>query len=257
MNEPRFTEYEQAEPIMEPVAEPEAAPEAIPEPEPEVEEAEVEALPDETPEDHKKRKGGFQRKLEKERKAAEDARAEAAYLRGKLEALHPQAETAPTHVEDQDAPPSQDSFETYEQYLVAVTRWGVRQELKQEHEKAKVNATKNAWDTQEALAKSRYDDYNDIADLQVLSPTPAMAQAIIEMESGADVLYWLGKHPAENARIKTLSPLAAAVALGEIKSKLAKPDVRAQPSQAPPPIKPVVPMGHGPVVTKSTRFEVY
>lgn len=260
MSEPRFTSYEQAEPVLDPVPIEEPIPDPIPEPEVEVdpEVEEVQPDPDETPEDHKKRKGGFQRKLEKERKAAEDARAEAAYLRGKLEALHPQSEPAQVQAENTDAPPSQDGFETYEQYLVAMTRWGVRQELKQESEQTKAKAAQNAWDTRETLAQSKYDDYNDVADLRALSPTPAMAQAIVEMDAGPDVLYWLGKHPEENARIKTLSPLAAAVALGRIENQVSsKPEVAKKASQAPPPIRPVVPMGKGPVVQKSTRYEEY
>ena len=248
----RYTEDLAPEPEPIPEPEPEAEPEAEVAPEPEPED-DAEPEPEEGTEEHKKRKGGFQRKIEHERKAAEDARAEAAYLRGKLEALNP-TQAIPAA---KDGEPSQDDFEDYSGYLKALTRWEVKQEMRQEAEQTKAKQAQNAWSERESLAKTKHEDYDDVADLRQLSPTPAMAQTILEMDAGADVLYWLGQHPAENARIKALSPLAAAVALGKIESQLAAPAPRTKQPQAPAPIRPVVPTGKAPSVTKSNRYDEY
>ena len=240
------------EPIPEPVLEPE------PEPEPEVDheddpEPEPEPEPGESPEEHRKRKGGYQRKLERERKAAEDARAEAAYLRGQLEALKPQAQPAKTS----DGEPMQDQFDDYDSYLRALTRWEVKQELKQESEKAKAREVENAFEQKEALARAKYKDYDEVVDLRQLSPTKAMAQVFIEAELGTDLMYWLSTHPQENARIKTLSEVGQIRALTKIESQLAtKPEPKPKP-QAPAPLVPVTPMGKGTPAAKSTRYEEY
>ena len=252
----RFEEDPIPTPEPEPIPEP--TPEPEPEPEPEVDhdddpEPEPEPEPGESPEEHRKRKGGYQRKLERERKAAEDARAEAAYLRGQLEALKPQTQP----VASADGEPTQDQFDDYDSYLRALTRWEVKQELKQETERSKAQSVENAWKEKETLAKSRFADYDEVADLRQLSPTPAMAQTILELELGTEVLYWLGKHPQENARIKTLSPMAQAVALGKIESQLAiKPETKPKP-QAPAPLGPVTPLGKGAPAVKSARYEEY
>jgi hypothetical protein len=65
-----------------------------------------------------------------------------------------------------------------------------------------------------------------------------MAEAIIESEKGAEVLYHLGSHPDEAKRIAMLSPLAAARELGRIEARLSMPAPRTT-TKAPPPVKPV------------------
>lgn len=265
----RYEEYPEnipAEPAPEVKEEAPAAPEPEITPEepedPEAPEEEEESTPEPEPEAAKKRQHGYAAKLARERQAVADARAEAAYLRGKLEALAPNPEPAQAQqwgpVIHEEPPPDQDSFATYDHYLIAVARWGARQEFQQEAVKAKEKAVETAWEQKETLAKARFEDYDEVADLRRLLPTQAMAQTIVELEAGPELLYWLGKHPEENARIKALSPLAAAAALGEIKSQITRSEpAKPRASAAPAPIKPVVPMGKGPVVKASTRYESY
>ena len=240
---------------------PQAEPEPIPEPEPVAPEPEEvieeptedqseEPEPGETPEEHKKRKGGYQRKLEKAQREAEQARAEAAYLRGQMDAIKPKEEAQAKPI---DGRPSVDQFDSYDEYVEALTDWKLEQrEAKKENSKVE-----SSWRERESLAQNKYEDYDEVADIKQLLPTPAMAQTILQLELGADVLYWLGKHPQENARIRALSPLAAAAALGKIESQLAKPTPKPKTTQAPAPISPVTPVGTGNPVKQSSRYESY
>jgi hypothetical protein len=75
-------------------------------------------------------------------------------------------------------------------------------------------------------ARKRYSDFEAVtasAEAEKLQLTPAMQQAILESEYGADLAYWLGKRPEECRRIaalSALSPLSAARELGRIEERI-------------------------------------
>jgi len=218
---------------------PETEPEPIPEPDHE-DDGEDTLAEDATPEakaEHK-RKGGYQRKLEKERSAREEAQAQAAYYRGLVEGRTPQQEPAKAQ---ETGKPTIEQFETYDEYNEALTDWKVEEKLKARDAQNEGKQVEIAWKNAETIAKTKYSDYTDVADIRKLAPTEAMATAILQMpDAGTDVLYWLGKHPEENERIKALSPMATAIALGEIKAGLVKPPEKPKPtSQAPRPPEPM------------------
>lgn len=87
-------------------------------------------------------------------------------------------------------------------------------------------------------ASERYADFQTVVGNPALSINDHMAEFIAESEMGADVAYYLGKNPIKAAQIAKLSPVGAARELTRIEAELAsKP--KAQPSNAPEPIKPV------------------
>ena len=87
-------------------------------------------------------------------------------------------------------------------------------------------------------AAERYADFQSVVGNPALRINDEMAEFISESEHGADVAYFLGKHPDRAADISRLSPIKAARELTRIESELAA-RPKATPSKAPEPITPV------------------
>lgn len=87
-------------------------------------------------------------------------------------------------------------------------------------------------------ASERYADFQTVVSNPALQINDHMAEFIAESEMGADVAYYLGKNPMKAAQISKLSAVGATRELTRLEAELAsKP--KAQPSNAPEPIKPV------------------
>lgn len=207
--------------------------------------------PNEQPNDGKK-KGGFQKRIDKLTAKATAAEARAAELErllaDKTAAKPGEKPAAPAAA--QDGKPLAASFDSYEEYTEALTDWKLDQRAQAETAKAAQQAQQaqqqelgKKWNAGVETLREKYDDFDDIIEAEV-SVTPAMQQAVLESEIGPELAYYLGKHPEEAARIAALSPASTARELGKIEAKLtvetAAPNKKPQPStKAPAPISPV------------------
>lgn len=72
--------------------------------------------------------------------------------------------------------------------------------------------------------KAKYGDFDAVINAG-LGPflNPTMQQAIALGENGQDVAYWLGKNPAEAARISQLPPMLMVLELGRVSAKATAP----------------------------------
>lgn len=104
-----------------------------------------------------------------------------------------------------------------------------------------------AFSGREAEAASRYSDYEAVAHNPDLRISPAMATAIQLSDKGPDVAYYLGKNPAEAARIAGLNPIAQAAAIGRLEAKFLT-VVKKKTTSAPEPVRAV---GNKGVVAKA------
>lgn len=190
-----------------------------------------------------KRKGGFQRKIESLEREIEhwrNAALEQHSSERKGVAGDRQPQTA--HVQQE---PRQENFDNYEAYLVAVAEHRVTQRIADEQRAAEARLeqtrqieARRAFEARASEASQRYADYDEVAE-SVLADrsfpiSPAMADVVMDSDKGPDLIYWLGNHPEEAARIAALSPLKAARELGRIEDKLVIPTKRTV-TQAPPP----------------------
>ena len=100
-----------------------------------------------------------------------------------------------------------------------------REELQGETSRSRVE---ESWAAQVAGASEKYPDFREVAFTAPI--TDDTAEAIREMENGAEVAYYLGKHPDEVARLSVLSGRNLDRALGRIEARLETPP----PSPAPP-----------------------
>lgn len=158
-------------------------------------------------------------------------------------AAEPGAATLPkteTAKPDQAGKPVAANFNTYEEYVEALTDWKLEQRdvLRQQ---ADAQASQRATViTQVTAARARHEDYDQVVTDQV-PISPAMAEVMVASEHGAEVAYYLGSNPEEAARIAKLSPAAAGAALARIELSLSiepsaevKPKVAQTKAPAPP-----------------------
>jgi len=143
--------------------------------------------------------------------------------------------------------PSRADYDNDEDYVDSLTTWkveqklaGVRQELTQEQMQSQAQAS---WGSKVDQARTDYADYDTVMeDAQDIPVTPAVVEALQSSEIGADVAYYLAKHPEKAERLNTLPPLSQVREIGRIEALVEGNKSGAQKksvSKAPAPIKPV------------------
>jgi len=185
----------------------------------------------------------------KQRKAERDAD----YWRGVAEGKEPKAKPNNTPAPAQTTGrPTIDQFETYDDYIDALTDWKVDQKVKSTREEAtRTNAQKkrdariSKFNDRVTEAAEEDPDILEYFQDDTLPVTDAMGEIVLESEVGPQLLKYLGENRKEATRISKLSPLAAAKELGKIEDKiLNRTTVEAKKiSQAPAPISKVNPRG--------------
>jgi hypothetical protein len=199
------------------------------------EEKEGEEKPDEKP----KVKGGYKARIDrlvKHNAELETAKDAAERERDELRAKNGKTEERPAPKADSE--PKIEDFQTGEEFYRAQARWEVRQEMKvqaEAKEKEEEDAyTKEVFDTHNRTiseARAKYDDFNETVNDSVKTPwqsqskadvmaSQAFQVAMFESGMGGELLYYLGKHPDELAKLGGLSPARVQMAVGRIIDKL-------------------------------------
>lgn len=223
---------------------------------------------EETEEAKPKKKGGFQRRIDKLNARYTAAQSEIEHW--KAMALKSAGETPkPGSVETKQAPstegkPTPEKFENYTDYAEALADWKVEQKLKARDEaqaKSKLETEQKTklqtYAEREKAFAAKTEDYQDVLEnVDDIRISPAVGQLLVESENGPELAYELAKDKKEYARINALPPLAAAREIGKIESRIAsfaseakKPETK-KTTNAPKPISPVG-KGSAPVVRKS------
>ena len=148
------------------------------------------------------------------------------------------AEAQAKRVIPADLPPA-DSFESPEQYAELLAEKKA-EELIARREQARLQSEiLESYHDREEEARTKYDDFEQVAYNPKLPITNEMAQTIQASEVGPDMAYYLGSNPKEAERISRLSPLLQAKELGKIEAKLSDNPPVKKTSSAPAPIAPV------------------
>jgi phage-related minor tail protein len=223
---------------------------------------EQESSEGEQPEDKPgKRKGGFQRRMDKLTRQSAEQRAQIEALEKRLaEAKQPAATTQEPEQPPVPAKrPIVDEYNTYEEYVEALTDYKVTQREQAQREQAERKAAEAELETKRTTyanrleaAKQRYADFDEaMADAADLKITRVMQEAMYESEVGPDLAYFWANNPNEVERIAKLSPLQAAREIGKLELRLApkesakapvsarEPQPKRQTSKAPEPITPI------------------
>ena len=185
--------------------------------------------------------------MDQQRQAAEEAERGLSEANTKLQRL----EQAVQHMQ----PPKESDFEDYQQFLAADTAFrsiqildnravneskteaDERQRQYDQLQQHNQTAARNMFEESCVEARDRYPDFDAVAraDFPV---NKTMADILVGLDSGPDVLYQLGKNPAKAAKIAAMPPVQAALEIGRIEAGLKQPKPITK-SNAPSPITPV------------------
>lgn len=140
-------------------------------------------------------------------------------------------------------PPEQfDSVDAYAEALA--TRKAEELLAKREADRQKMDLLE-AYQDREEEARSKYEDFEQVAYNPKLPITTVMAETIQASEVGPDLAYYLGTNPREADRISRLSPFLQAKEIGKLEAKISSEPVLKKTTSAPPPIAPISGRGTG------------
>jgi hypothetical protein len=147
---------------------------------------------------------------------------------------------------------SVDQFESPEAYAEAMA-YQKAEELIAKREAAKQqSAVLESYHDLEEEARTKYDDFEQVAYNPKLPITNVMAETIQSSDVGPELAYYLGSNPKEADRISRMSPLSQAKEIGKIEAKLVSaPPVR-KTTSAPAPISPVTARSAGATTLDTT-----
>jgi hypothetical protein len=203
-----------------------------------------EAAGDEKP----KKKGGFQRTIEKKDREIED-------LKRKLaeKPAEKPAEETPAQADEPkfDAPkPKLEDFDSIEAFTEALTDWKAdEREWKrgaaqaQADFQAELQATLDGWNSRKAAAQKTLADYDEVVGaVDDVKLSPAHQRALLTSEHGPELAYLLAQDRTQLEAIAAMDPVDAAVQIGKLEAKHfgeAALNEETKVSKAPRPIKPV------------------
>ena len=139
------------------------------------------------------------------------------------------------------AVPPADQFESPEAYAEALALQKAEELVAQREAAKRQTQVLDSYHEREEDARSKYDDFEQVAYNRAVPITQTMAEAIRESEVGPDVAYYLGANLEEANRISKLSAASQAREIGKIEAKLAAAPPVKKTSSAPAPITPVTP----------------
>lgn len=174
----------------------------------------------------------IERRVRKERQNAAKATQELAQLQAEM-----QAKSA--------NPPAPDDFENAHAYAEALAEQKAQQLMLRREAERQQAVVLEAYQDREEDARSKYDDFEQVAYNPKLPITDVMAQTIQSSDVGPDMAYYLGSNPKEAERISRLSPFMQAKEIGKIEAKLSDNPPVKKTSNAPAPIAPVTARGSG------------
>lgn len=192
-----------------------------------------------------KNRGGFQKRIDELTKANAESRRQ---LTEALEALNKRQPEPTREAPAEDARPVRDAFDNPDDFTAAVADWSAKKAVRdyqaqmQAEQQQQANTREfqtilNRWDEGRAKAIEAHPDYVEVAENPTIPVAQNVGIAVLNTPNGHEVLYYLGQHPKEAARISGLMREQAALEIGMLSAKLAGNGV--QTSKAPAPVRPV------------------
>jgi hypothetical protein len=135
--------------------------------------------------------------------------------------------------------PPVEQFESPEAYADALAYQKAEQLLAQREEARQQSAILESYHEKEEEARTKYDDFQQVAYNPNLPITNVMAHTIQASDAGPEIAYYLGANIKEATRIAQLAPILQAKEIGRIEAKLATDPPAKRTTSAPAPISPV------------------
>ena len=135
--------------------------------------------------------------------------------------------------------PSVDSFNSPEEYAEVLAERKAEELLARREQARAQSELLESYHDKEEEARTKYDDFEQVAYNPKLPITDVMADTIRSSDVGPELAYYLGTNPKDADRISRLAPLAQAKEIGKIEAKLASDPPMKRTTSAPAPISPV------------------
>jgi hypothetical protein len=173
-----------------------------------------------------KSKGGFQKRIDRLIKHTATLEEQLAAAKKELEAK-PSVKAEEKPAVKTDAEPQRENFDSEVAYVKALTRWEVKQELKEQRETeareeqaAKEKEVLARYDAKAIEAQARYDDWKEVMSQDIPIPSIVGDAIVHTIKNGPDVAYYLGKHPEVIQEMLAAHPLEAVAMAVKISEKL-------------------------------------
>jgi hypothetical protein len=179
--------------------------------------------------DKPRKKGGFQRRIDKLNSRISDKDKEVEYWKAQaLKDVSAEKKVVESKVVASEGKPIPDSFDTHAEYVEALTDWKTEQKFKEREqaiEKSNLQSEQQklitAYNERAKSFAEKNDDYYDVIEsVDDIPVSSTIKEIILSSENSAELTYELAKNREEFARICKLSPIAAAREVGKIESKL-------------------------------------
>jgi hypothetical protein len=135
--------------------------------------------------------------------------------------------------------PSVDHFESPEAYADALALKKAEELIAQRDHARQQSVILETYHEKEEEARTKYDDFEQVAYNPNVPITTVMAQVIQASDIGPEVAYYLGANTKEASRISRLAPMLQAKEIGLIEAKLSSNPPVKKTTSAPAPISPV------------------
>lgn len=181
------------------------------------------------------KKSGVQDRIDDLTRKFRDAERRASYYEGL-------ATPTAQNPADDAAKPTSDQFDSYDEFIEALTDWKVERKsrtLTQDAAKGVMEHERQAnYAERLTEAKATISDFDAVVGKSEVAIAPHVAEAVLDSERGPEIFYQMAQRPELAARLNGLSPTRAALEIGKLEAQMSAPAVKA-PSNAPAPISPL------------------
>ena len=132
-----------------------------------------------------------------------------------------------------------DQFESTEAYAEALALQKAEELIAKREAAKQQSQVLESYHEREEEARSKYDDFEQVAYNPKLSITNVMAETIQSSDIGPELVYYLGSNPKDADRISRMTPLGQAKEIGKLEVKLTTNPPVKKTSSAPEPFQPV------------------
>lgn len=198
---------------------------------------------------------GFQRRINDLTARRARAEAERDFLRAELERVRQERsggqQSAAREPGNDDAPPVEEQFPSYQEYIEARAQWAARREFKRLNQQTEAQQRQWAAQAEEEQLLTNYrrkaedfmkttPDFGEAIMEATGQVSPQLQRAVLESEMSPQLAYHLAKNPDETERLNRLAPAALYRELGKLEAKLSSvPKPQPAVSKAPAPIAPL------------------
>lgn len=206
-----------------------------------------------------KKKGGFQRRIDKLNSRVSAKEQEVEYW--KQQALKSASATTPTSESKPKAAegkPKPESFDTHTDYVEALTDWKTDTKLqerdakqfKETFDREQTKIVSSYTEKAKAFSAKNADFADVISEVDHIPISASLRDLLLNADNGPQLAYELAKLPEDYARIAKLPPLACAREIGKLEYRLSSKSsssesIEKKITKAPRPIEPVGTGGKG------------